>query len=284
VTAPDEVVPVLRVVDADASARWYQRLGFSVSFVHRFEPDFPAFVGIERGRVHLYLSEHSGDAQPGALVHLWVGNVDVVAAEFGVPVEEEPEGRMIELTDPDGNRFRIGSRRARSRAGEQAVLVTGVYGAGKSTVVEDLVILLEEAGVPYAALDLDWLCWYDTYVDGDDGWDMLLANLTAVVGNYRSAGVTRFGMAGFFESATEVERLRSVLAMPVATVQLEVPLTVVEQRLAAVGTAERLANLDEARRQIAEGRGRDFADLVIAGDRPIREVSLEVLNWLGWID
>jgi adenylylsulfate kinase-like enzyme len=165
----------------------------------------------------------------------------------------------------------------------RSVLVTGVYGAGKSTVVQDLAILLEEAGVPYAAIDLDWLSWYDAGVDGDDGWDMLLANLAAVAGNYRSAGVTRLAMAGFFESAADVERLRSVLAMPLATVRLEVPLTVVEQRLSAEGTTERLANLVEARRQLAEGRGRGFADLAVAGDCPTREISLDILNWLGWL-
>jgi hypothetical protein len=165
----------------------------------------------------------------------------------------------------------------------KAVLVTGVYGSGKSTVVEDLATLLEEAGVAYAAIDLDWLSWYDAGVDGDDGWDMLLANLAAVVGNYRSAGVTRFVMAGFFESAAEVERLRSVLAMPLATVRLGVPLAVVERRLTAVGTAERLANLDVARRQVAGGLGTGFADLAVDGDRPVREVAGEVLAWLGWL-
>ncbi len=75
------------------------------------------------------------------------------------------------------------------RVRPRAVLITGVYGSGKTTVVEDLATLLEEAGIAYAAIDLDWLSWYDAGVDGDDGWDMLLANLAAVVGNYRSAGV-----------------------------------------------------------------------------------------------
>ncbi|MET0832102.1 MAG: hypothetical protein ABWY62_06935 [Acidimicrobiia bacterium] len=164
----------------------------------------------------------------------------------------------------------------------QAVLITGVYGSGKSTVVEDLATLLEEAGAAYAAIDLDWLSWYDAGVDGDDGWDMLLANLAAVVGNYRSAGVTRLVMAGFFESAAEVERLRSVLAMPLGTVRLDVPLAVVERRLTAVGTAERLANLEVARRQVAEDLGTGFADLTVEGDRPVRDVAGEVLAWLGW--
>jgi hypothetical protein len=90
-------------------------------------------------------------------------------------------------------------------------------------------------------------------------------------------------MAGFFESAAEVERLRSVLAMPLATVRLGVPLAGVERRLTAVGTAERLANLDVARRQVAGGFGTGFADLAVDGDRPVREVAGEVLAWLGWL-
>jgi adenylylsulfate kinase-like enzyme len=43
----------------------------------------------------------------------------------------------------------------------EAVLLTGVYGSGKSTVVEEMASLLEERGAPYAALDLDWLAWFD---------------------------------------------------------------------------------------------------------------------------
>ena len=170
------------------------------------------------------------------------------------------------------------------RVRPRAVLITGVYGSGKTTVVEDLATLLEEAGIAYAAIDLDWLCWYDAGVDGDDGWDTLLANLAAVGDNYRSAGVTRFVMAGFFESTAEVQRLGTAMRMPVATVGLEVPLAVVERRLTAVGTAERLENLEVARRQVAEGLGTGFADMAISGDRPVREIAGEVLAWLGWAD
>lgn len=281
-TASEEVVPVLRVADAGAAARWYERLGFSVTFEHRFEPHLPAFVGVERGRAHLYLSEHAGDAAPGTLIHLWIGDVDTVAGEFGVSVEEEPEGRMVELTDPDGNRLRVGSRRARTRAGEQAVLVTGVYGAGKSTVVEDLATLLEEGGIRYGAVDLDWLAWYDAGEQGGDGWDALLVNLAAVTDTYRGLGVDKLVIAGFVDSGADVERLSGALAMPVRAVELVVPPEEVERRLTAVGTAERLANLDEARRQLAEGRGTGFAELTFAGDRPTREISLGILAWLGW--
>jgi hypothetical protein len=55
------------------------------------------------------LSEHRGDARPDTLVYLRVSDVDVVAKEFGAEVIDQPWGREIQLTDPDGNRLRIGT-------------------------------------------------------------------------------------------------------------------------------------------------------------------------------
>jgi adenylylsulfate kinase-like enzyme len=42
------------------------------------------------------------------------------------------------------------------------VLITGVYGSGKSSVAEEMVAVLEEHNAPYALLDLDLLAWFDT--------------------------------------------------------------------------------------------------------------------------
>jgi Mrp family chromosome partitioning ATPase len=39
------------------------------------------------------------------------------------------------------------------------VLITGVYGTGKSSVAAEIAETLERRGVPYGALDLDWLGW-----------------------------------------------------------------------------------------------------------------------------
>ena len=103
----EEVIPILHVQDAAHAAAWYARLGFAQEWEHRFEPGFPAFVSIARGAVRLFLSEHTGDARPDTLVYLRVVDIDAVAAEFGVPVEEAPWAREIELRDPDGNRLRI---------------------------------------------------------------------------------------------------------------------------------------------------------------------------------
>jgi hypothetical protein len=67
---------------------------------------------VARGNVRLYLSEHEGDARPDTLIHLYVRDVDAVAAEFRVPVDEEGlAGRECALVDPDGNRLRVATRR-----------------------------------------------------------------------------------------------------------------------------------------------------------------------------
>jgi catechol 2,3-dioxygenase-like lactoylglutathione lyase family enzyme len=102
-----EVIPVLRVADAAAAVAWYERLGFTEQWVHRFEPGCPAFVSIARDRARLFLSEHRGDARPGTLIHLYVSDVDAVVAEFGRPDGEPPYGCELELRDLDGNRLRI---------------------------------------------------------------------------------------------------------------------------------------------------------------------------------
>ena len=103
------MVPVFRVTNAQATAEWYARMGFQVLGEHRFTPALPLYLFLEREGVHLHLSEHTGDATPNTLVYFWVDDVDQIAAEYGVEVSEQPWAREIELTDPDGNRLRVGS-------------------------------------------------------------------------------------------------------------------------------------------------------------------------------
>ena len=104
-----ELIPIVRVADADVAVAWYGRLGFIKEWEHRFEPGMPAFVSMARGRARLFLSEHRGDARPDTLLYLVVGDTDAVAAELGRPSGEQPYGCEFELRDPDGNRLRISS-------------------------------------------------------------------------------------------------------------------------------------------------------------------------------
>jgi hypothetical protein len=79
---------------------WYERLGFKQESVHRFGPGFPAFVTIRRGPIRLFLSEHKGDARPDTLIYLSLHDLEAVAKEFGVAVEEQSWGPELELKDP----------------------------------------------------------------------------------------------------------------------------------------------------------------------------------------
>lgn len=61
-----------------------------------------------RGRIHL--SEHTDDAEPGTLVYLYVKDVDAAARAVGVEeIDDMPRSCDFEVTDPNGNRLRIGT-------------------------------------------------------------------------------------------------------------------------------------------------------------------------------
>lgn len=108
---PEQVVPILRVADADVAVAWYALIGFELELehVHRFEPHLPAFATIARNEITLSLSEHTGDAQPRTSIHLRVRDLDAIAATLGLTIETSPWGRECETSDPDGNRLRIGT-------------------------------------------------------------------------------------------------------------------------------------------------------------------------------
>lgn len=110
----EKITPILRAENAGASAAWYARLGFVRRWEHRFEPGFPLFLCVARGPMQIFLSEHRGDARPDTLLYLHIDDLDAAAAEFEATVENAPWGREIQLTDPDGNRLRIGSTRPAS--------------------------------------------------------------------------------------------------------------------------------------------------------------------------
>jgi hypothetical protein len=108
-----EVVPVLHVSDGERASAWWARLGFEQESVHRFFEGAPAFITLGRESSRVFLSEHTGDARPDTLLYLRVDDLDRIAAEFSAEPEAagwDAQVREIQLTDPDGNRLRIGQR------------------------------------------------------------------------------------------------------------------------------------------------------------------------------
>jgi hypothetical protein len=167
--------------------------------------------------------------------------------------------------------------------GTDGVLITGMFGVGKSSVAAEIADLLEAGGERYAAIDLDWLTWADTG-SGEDGAEhrMLLTNLASVVGNYLEAGIRLFVLARSLRNRSELQSLRAAIPVPVRVVRLTVSMDEVGRRLRSDVTRGRQDDLREAGQWLAAGLGEGFEDLTVANDRPIGEVASEIVGWLGW--
>ena len=108
-------VPILRSFDEAKTKEFYVGfLGFAVDFEHRFEPDMPLYIGISRGECRIHLSEHFGDAAPGARIRIEVDDVKGLCEALGRkayrnarPGWQDQEWGCTEMTihDPSGNRL-----------------------------------------------------------------------------------------------------------------------------------------------------------------------------------
>jgi hypothetical protein len=164
-----------------------------------------------------------------------------------------------------------------------AVLICGGYGAGKSSVAVEMAELLDAHDIPYAAIDLDWLAWANIADShGDAGHRLMLANLAPMIGNYRSAGLTRFILAGLLSSAEERDTIAETLDMPLRVVRLTLGIEEIERRMALDPTSGRQFDLVSAREQVASDVGAGLEGFSVANDRPIGDVATEIIRWLGW--
>jgi hypothetical protein len=166
---------------------------------------------------------------------------------------------------------------------QAGVLISGAFGTGKSSTAEEMATILEAGGLAYAAIDLDWLAWFDTGRDEKkEGERVMLDNLVAVVQNYLRVGVRYFVLAGWFENQGELDALRAVLPFPLTVVELRAPWPTIERRLRSSPTSGRLDDLRRARNQIEVVEGAPRVDATIDGDRPVGEVASDILRLLRW--
>ena len=113
-------IPIIRIFSTSLAKSFYlEYLGFTLDWEHHFEPDLPLYAQIHRDGLTLHLSEHYGDATPGATVFVPVQDIRVLEAElmekkhgYSRPkVENVGWGREMEVTDPFGNRLRVWQRK-----------------------------------------------------------------------------------------------------------------------------------------------------------------------------
>lgn len=112
-----QTVPVLRIFDVAKAREFYlDYLAFRADCEHRFEPALPLYMQISRDGCVLHLSEHHGDGSPGATVFLRMSGL----LDFHAELEKKSyryqrpgvalapwNARLMELTDPFGNRLRF---------------------------------------------------------------------------------------------------------------------------------------------------------------------------------
>ena len=68
----EKTIPVLRIFDYKKAVEFYvDWLGFTIEWEHHFEEETPVYMEITKGNLTLHLSEHHGDASPGANVFVW---------------------------------------------------------------------------------------------------------------------------------------------------------------------------------------------------------------------
>ena len=109
------IVPVLRSFDEGKARAFYcDFLGFEVRWTHRYEPSLPLYMEVARGNCTLHLSEHHGDACPGAALRIECVNLSRFCDHLNArhsgnarpAVEEKPWGtREMSIIDPFGNRL-----------------------------------------------------------------------------------------------------------------------------------------------------------------------------------
>ena len=165
----------------------------------------------------------------------------------------------------------------------RTLLVTGVYGAGKTTVAVELADRLGAAGDAVAAIDLDWLGWYEAPVAWDEHEDprMTLRNLAALRDAYLEVGVRTFILAGAAREASAVERLRSVMRTGFEVVRLEVDADTVRARLSGDANASRADDLAVAVADL-ESPAPEVGARTVDGTLPTAEVATVILELLGW--
>ena len=111
----DAVIPVLRIFSADQAKDFYLGyLGFQLDWERRDGGHL--YAQVSRTGLVLHLSEHAGDAAPGAAVFIAMRGVAAWQAELASKpyrsvapgLSDGVQGPELVLTDPFGNRLRFG--------------------------------------------------------------------------------------------------------------------------------------------------------------------------------
>jgi uncharacterized glyoxalase superfamily protein PhnB len=116
-----QVIPILRIFDYKKTIEFYiEWLGFVIDWEHHFEENTPVYMQVSKDGIVLHLSEHHGDASPGAKVFIWCkglkdyyGELRDKKYKYNRPgIKETFYGSWcVEVHDPFGNRISFNEKR-----------------------------------------------------------------------------------------------------------------------------------------------------------------------------
>ncbi len=161
----------------------------------------------------------------------------------------------------------------------RSCLLAGPLGSGKTSVAVAMGEALDVAGVPYAVVDLDWLCWAGPGLGGATLDGLLAANLLDLARRYESAGITSLVLTRAVTTRAQVAVVRAAVGGALVAFRLSVPEEVAAERLAARGDR---ADLAEAA-QIRAATAALHLPAVRNHGRAAQETAAEVLARLRWL-
>jgi len=116
-----KVIPILRIFDYQKAVEYYvDWLGFRIEWEHVFEEGMPKYMEIVKDGLTIHLSEHHGDATPGARVFLWCTGLKEYHTiltdkkyKNNRPGFEETfyDSWSVEVIDPFGNRLSFNEKK-----------------------------------------------------------------------------------------------------------------------------------------------------------------------------
>ena len=165
------------------------------------------------------------------------------------------------------------------------LVISGLVGAGKSTVGRLAAQALQERDIPYALVDLEWLneAWPRP---ADDPWNGRLAsrNLAAMWANFSASGADRLIVCATVEDRSHLAWIEAAVPGAACTVAwLDAPVDLVQARVrrrqpdpdwSLAADSDLVARVDVD----------TVADFIVDNaDRDPLEVAESMLRQVGWI-